>query len=135
MKLNISLNDTLEIDEVISLYKAVGWSSAEKPDLLIQALRNSDALVTARDSGKLVGLGNSISDGYMVVYYPHFVVHPDYQRQGVGRAMMERLQEKYASFHQQMIVADAEAISFYKSLGFYRAGKTEPLWIFDGDEH
>jgi len=68
MELELSLEDNIETDEVIELYKANGWSSAEKPEKLIPALRNSDALVTARISGKLVGIGNAISDGSLVVY-------------------------------------------------------------------
>ena len=28
-----------------------------------------------------------------------------------------------------------EAIPFYEALGFVRAGKTEPMWIYAGSEH
>ena len=135
MELELSLEDNVEPDEVIALYRANGWSSAEKPDKLILALNNSDSLVTARVSGNLIGIGNAISDGFLVVYYPHMLVHPNYHGQGVGKAMMECLQKRYESFHQQMLVADGNAIEFYESLGFKRAGKTEPMWIYDGDDH
>ena len=135
MSLEVSLEDDIERDEVVSLYRANGWSSAEKPEQLIPALKNSDALVTARISGKLVGIGNAISDGSLVVYYPHLLVHPNYQDKGIGRAMMKLLQRRYASFHQQILTADAKAVEFYKSLGFERAGKTVPMWIYTGNEH
>jgi GNAT superfamily N-acetyltransferase len=135
MELELSLEDNFETDEVIELYKANGWSSAEKPEKLIPALKNSDALVTARISGKLVGIGNAISDGSLVVYYPHMLVHPEHKGKGIGRSMMELLQKRYESFHQQMLTADFEAVEFYKSLGFERAGKTVPMWIYAGNEH
>jgi GNAT superfamily N-acetyltransferase len=135
MELELSLEDDIEADEVIALYKANGWSSAGKPEQLIPALNNSDALVTARISGKLVGIGNAISDGSLVVYYPHMLVHPGHKGKGIGRAMMRLLQQKYASFHQQMLTADVDAVGFYKSLGFDRAGKTVPMWIYNGNEH
>ena len=48
---------------------------------------------------------------------------------------MEAIQGVYAGFHQQMLTADGAAISFYESLGFERAGKTEPMWIYAGTEH
>ncbi len=131
----ISLEDTLETEEILEIYRLNHWSSADKPNRLMVALRNSHSLVTARISGKLVGLANAISDGSLVVYYPHMLVHPGYQGRGIGRAMMDCLQEKYADFHQQMLVADGDAIGFYSSLGFERAGKTEPMWIYDGDDH
>ena len=135
MDLEVSLKDDIETDEVVELYKANGWSSAEKAEKLIPALKNSDALVTARISGELVGIGNAISDGSLVVYYPHMLVHPDHKGKGIGRSMMALLQQRYASFHQQMLTADVDATGFYKSLGFERAGKTVPMWIYDGNEH
>ncbi len=135
MNFEVSLEDDIETTEVIKLYKANGWSSAEKPEKLMPALKNSDALATARISGKLVGIGNAISDGSLVVYYPHMLVHPDHKGKGIGRAMMALLQQRYVSFHQQMLTADVDAIEFYKSLGFERAGKTVPMWIYAGNEH
>ena len=132
----VSLDDTVQQDEVVALYTANGWSSAEKPELLIPALNNSHSLVTARDeNGVLIGVGNAISDGYLVVYYPHMLVDPTWQGKGVGKAMMDAMQTRYAGFHQQMLTADGDAIGFYKALGFERAGQTEPMWIYAGNEH
>jgi len=135
MQIEISLNDTIEEQEVIKVYRANGWSSADKPQQLMAALRNSHGLVTARKGGKLIGLGNALSDGHLVVYYPHLLVDPEYQGQGVGRLLMQSMQEQYADLHQQMLTADGEAIEFYKKLGFERAGKTEPMWIYAGNDH
>ena len=131
----ISLDDRIEPEEVVELYRANGWSSAEKPVELLAALRNSHTLATARIDGRLAGLGNAISDGHLVVYYPHLLVHPDFQGRGVGRRLMAALQERYRGFHQQMLTADGRAIEFYKRMGFERAGKTEPMWIYAGRDH
>ena len=125
----------LSLQSVESLYRSVKWSSANKPDQLHRALLNAHRLVTAWDDGRLVGLGYAISDGALVVYFPHLVVHPEYQRQGIGAAIMQRLMAHYEGFHQQSIIADAASVSFYERLGFVRAGRTEPMWIYDGHEH
>lgn len=122
-------------EQLIELYKANQWSSSEKPEQLINGLKNSHTLITAWLDNKLVGLGNAISDGFLVVYYPHLIVHPDYHRQGIGTLIVERFREKYNNFHQQMLTADGKAIAFYEKCGFKRAGKTEPMWIYKGDEH
>lgn len=135
MPLQIQLNDSLQQDEVVALYRANDWSSADKPEQLLAALRNSHSLVTARLDGRLVGLGNAISDGHLVVYYPHLLVHPEFQGQGIGRQMMDALQQRYAGLHMQMLTADGRAISFYENLGFSRAGQTQPMWIYAGGEH
>ncbi|MEO7496347.1 MAG: GNAT family N-acetyltransferase [Massilia sp.] len=135
MTIIVRLDDALEEDEVIALYRANAWSSADKPAQLMAALRGSHTLVTARIDGRLAGLGNAISDGHLVVYYPHLLVHPDCQRQGVGRRMMQALGERYAGFHQQMLTADGEAIGFYEALGFRRAGRTQAMWVYAGTDH
>jgi ribosomal protein S18 acetylase RimI-like enzyme len=135
MQTVFSKTDTLGTDEVLDLYRANGWSSAEKPVELLAALKGSHSLVTARVSSRLVGLGNAISDGHLVVYFPHMLVHPGFHRRGIGREMMRILLEHYSGFHQLMLTADGQAIDFYRSVGFERAGKTEPMWIYRGGEH
>jgi GNAT superfamily N-acetyltransferase len=122
-------------NEVIELYEANKWSSAKKPDLLMAALKNSHSLVTARENGKLIGLANAISDGHLVVYYPHLLVHPNYHKQGVGKKIVDKLKDIYSSYHQQMLVADGEAIEFYKKCGFELAGRTKSMWIYSGGDH
>ena len=131
----ISSADTIEEAEVIALYRAVGWSSADKPAQLLAGLRGSHTLVTARAAGRLVGLGNALSDGHLVVYFPHLLVHPDVQRQGVGRLLLQTLLTRYQGFHMQMLTADAESVAFYRSLGFVQAGGTIPMWVYAGTEH
>ena len=133
--MNISETREIPIEQIIELYKANEWSSANKPEQLYQALMHSHSLISAWDNGKLVGIGNAISDGYLVVYYPHLLVHPDYHGQGIGKMIVAKMQEIYADFHMQMLTADGKAIDFYKKVGFQRAGKTEPMWIYKGDEH
>ena len=135
MDIRISETRDIEREKIIALYKANGWSAAEKADELHKALRNSHALVTAWDGDKLVGLGNAISDGYLVVYYPHLLVHPEYQGEGIGKKIVARMRDKYSGFHMQMLVADGEAIDFYEKVGFVRAGKTQAMWIYKGNEH
>jgi GNAT superfamily N-acetyltransferase len=125
----------LPLSEILTLYRANKWSSAEKPELLHKALLGSHTLVTAWDGHKLVGLGNAISDGHLVVYYPHLLVLPEYQGRGIGTRLMQLLMERYADFHQHMLTADGLAIEFYRKCGFERAGKTEPMWIYAGHDH
>jgi ribosomal protein S18 acetylase RimI-like enzyme len=120
---------------VVALYLANEWSSAEEPELLHKALTASHSLFSAWDGSKLVGLGNAISDGYLVVYYPHLIVLPEYQGQGIGTELMRRLMARYIGFHQHMLVADGRALDFYRKSGFERAGKAEPMWIYAGHDH
>jgi len=48
---------------------------------------------------------------------------------------MRMLMARYDGFHQQMLVADGRALEFYRKCGFERAGSTEPMWIYAGNDH
>jgi GNAT superfamily N-acetyltransferase len=134
---NVQFRESRDLpsEDLVALYRANGWSSAEKPELLQRALLASHALVTAWDSERLIGLGNAISDGFLVVYYPHLLVLPDYHGRGIGMQLMKMPMARYDGFHQQMLVADGRAIDFYRKCGFRRAGNTEPMWIYAGSDH
>ncbi|MEM6379869.1 MAG: GNAT family N-acetyltransferase, partial [Bacteroidota bacterium] len=110
------------------------WSSAKKPDLLYKGLMNATDLVTAWVGEQLVGLGSALSDKHLVVYYPHLLVHPDFHGKGIGRQIMNAFQQKYSNFHQQILVANESAIPFYKRCGFVRAGTTESMWKYSGED-
>lgn len=120
--MNILISDTRKIDknEVIELYSANGWSSANKPDELFLGLLNSHSLITARHDGRLVGLGNAISDGHLLVYYPHLLVHPDFH----GQSKFDN--EKDARNIRKLPYADAhrrrESIRFLQKGGLFASG-------------
>ncbi|PKB18118.1 GNAT family N-acetyltransferase [Flavobacterium sp. 5] len=135
--MNIIISETkdINIDDILILYKANNWSSAEKPTQLYNGLLNSETLITAWKNKKLIGLGNAISDGHLTVYYPHLLVLPEYQGKGIGKMILDKMQEKYRDFHMQMLTADGKSVDFYKKNGFERAGNTEPMWIYQGNEH
>jgi len=135
MKIEIKETVNLPEEMLLDLYKANGWSAADKPDLLLKALQNSHTLISAWDGPQLVGLGNAISDGFLVVYFPHLLVHPDYQGRGIGTLIMNKMHSKYQGFHQQMLTADGRAVDFYKKSGFEIAGKTQSMWIYKGKDH
>lgn len=137
MTTGIEYTETKDLDlaQIVSLYEENSWASAAKPTDLHAALMNSDALISAWDGALLVGLGNAITDGHLVVYYPHLLVRPRYQGRGIGKALIERMIAKYRGLHQHMLVADQNAVAFYERCGFQRAGSTQPMWIYSGGDH
>ena len=125
----------LPLPWLLELYRANAWSAADAAETLGRAIESSDFVVSAWDADALVGLGNALSDGHLVVYYPHLLVAPSHQGRGIGRRLVGMLQERYAGFHQQVLVAEGEAIAFYEKCGFAPAGRTRSMWIYDGDDH
>ncbi len=99
------------------------------------ALHGSHSVMTAWEDTRMLGLCNAISDGALVVYYPHLLVHPDAQRRGIGTALLRAMIARYAGFHQHVIMADGDAVGFYRKLGFSPAGRTQSMWIYAGHDH
>ena len=50
------------------------------------AIRNSTYVVTAWHADQLVGLARGLSDDVSIFYLQDILVHPDYQRTGIGEA-------------------------------------------------
>lgn len=121
-------------DQVINLYSQCGWSSAEKSEKFLLALANSHTVISAWHENLLIGLGNAISDGALVVYYSHLLVLPSYQNRGIGREIMTRLQSRYINFHQQILLSINNAVPFYEKLGFQDSQGVTPMWIYDGND-
>jgi GNAT superfamily N-acetyltransferase len=98
-------------------------------------MRGSHSVVTAWAGDRLVGLGNTLSDGHLVVYYPHLLMHPDFRRRGIGQEILRRLRIRYEALHMHILVADGRAVEFFERCGFARAGETQAMWIYAGGEH
>jgi GNAT superfamily N-acetyltransferase len=116
-------------DELVGLYDAVGWSAYTRdPEQLVAAIEGSHTVLTARDDGLLVGLVRTVSDGATIAYVQDVLVHPDHQRTGVGRALLEAVLRRYESVRQTVLLTDADAgqRAFYESLGFVEAHDVTP---------
>jgi GNAT superfamily N-acetyltransferase len=120
-------NPDIPSGKLLPLYQANDWSAAQRPVELTKGIANSATVIAAWDGELLVGLGNAITDGHLVVYFPHLLVHPDYHRQGIGTEIVRRLRAAYEGFHQQILVAEHTAIEFYGTCDFVKAGKRIPM--------
>lgn len=112
-------NKIPNIEDAVSLYRSVGWGHVKCPKALMEAISNSDLIITAWYNDVLIGLGRTISDTTLTVYFPDLLIHPDWQRMKVGTEIMKRLLLKYEHFHNLVLVAeDNIAKEFYNKFGF-----------------
>ncbi len=125
------LND----DSVQELYKACEWSVVERaPEKLAYALEHSDTVLSAWERNKLVGIATAISDGALVAYFPHLLVHPDFQKQGIGEMLVQCMIKKYESFDQKILISHKEALGFYKKQGFQISDPHKGMWIHNSED-
>ena len=108
--------------EILPLYKAVGWSNyCERPQMLENAYAGSLCILAAYENSKLVGIIRSVGDGCSILFIQDILVYPEYQRKGIGTALMKAILDRYAHVYQIELATDntEKTISFYKSLGFH----------------
>lgn len=107
--------------EVLELYKSVGWSAYyDRPDTLRQAFSHSLCILGAYAGEKLVGLVRAVGDGATIVFLQDILVHPAYQRQGIGTQLIGELLDRYRHVRQLHLLTDDQpgTVGFYKAVGF-----------------
>ena len=107
--------------EILSLYESVGWDNYTKnPQMLKEAYLHSLRIYAAYVDNKLVGIIRVVGDGSSVVFVQDLLVYPEYQRQGIGTALLKAIMEKYRGVYQLHLLTDntEKTVAFYKSLGF-----------------
>ncbi len=124
MNVKITYNDTqkaLPCDQLIRLFKAVGWTSGEPnpehDNNFNIGHKNSTLVISAWDGERLVGAVRVLSDTVFRSYLLDLVVDPEYQRQGIGRELVTRCIARYPDSHWLLHAAD-DAVEFYNKCGF-----------------
>ena len=93
-------NKAVSTNEAIELYLSLKWGDDSKhsEEKMKETLENTTMIISARDeSGKLIGLARILSDRVIHTSVVDIVVHPDYQRQRVGKKMMELVKKNFGS--------------------------------------
>lgn len=105
------------------MYRSVGW---ESPCIaqIETALNNSYAKFVAYDGDKPVGMVRIIGDGGMSFYIKDYAVIPEYQSKGVGKALMQFLEDYIRNSMPKdwvvslELISSKEAVAFYEKFGF-----------------
>ena len=82
--------NSLDLNMYLNLRASVCWKVLTE-EQAIRALHNSIYTVVAYIDDKVVGMGRMVGDGAVICYIQDLVVHPSYQRLGVGEALMNKL--------------------------------------------
>jgi GNAT superfamily N-acetyltransferase len=126
-------DDTIDDDELVRLYRAVGWVAYTRdPESLVQAISNSTYVATARRKGQLIGLARGLSDDVSIFYLQDILVHPDHQRTGVGKALLARCLDRFSHVRGKVLLTDdrPEQLALYRSCGFENVADRNDLNAF-----
>ena len=109
------------VEEYNWIRAQVGWGIYQE-DVIKKALPNSLYGVCAYHDGKLIGMARVIGDNGLVFYIQDVIILPKYQRQGIGKQLMDKVMEfihKNVS-HNTIIglMSSKGKESFYERYGF-----------------
>lgn len=109
-----------DIDEnqLVNLFQSVGWKTAEYPNRLQKAIKNSDYIMTIWQKEELIGLISAITDGYINVFITYLLVKPKYQKRGLGKKMMNDFLEKFDGFGRRILTTESDKEGYYQKFGF-----------------
>ena len=113
----------IPLEALLELYASVGWTAyTREPQTLERAFTGATYVVGAWEADELVGVCRALSDDASILYVQDILVDPDHQRRGVGRALLERVLERYSHCRQKVLMTDdrPEQKAFYEALGFTR---------------
>lgn len=116
--------------ELVKLYGSVGWSAyTEDPAKLKAAVDGSHlVLCSLDDEGRLLGLARTVSDGSTIVYLQNLLVLAEYQREGIGGALLDEVLERSRDIRQLVLLTDVEPAqrAFYESRQLVEAHDLRP---------
>jgi GNAT superfamily N-acetyltransferase len=117
-KIILQVNDRPDAQSICDLREAVGWERLESDYPTV--LEHYDTTVAAYDDEILVGWCAVLSDSIRHGFFVDVIVHPDWQRRGIGRSIVRKAAEQLLNRGITIIHADFshENALFYERCGF-----------------
>lgn len=119
--MDIKINE-LTKDDYKRLRELVNWGNPLDSGIE-KLLKNSFVVLSAHIDGEVVGMIRAISDKSYSYFIKDLVVDPKYQHRGIGKALIEKLEEyikeeSKGEIYMIELSASNNAIGFYEELGY-----------------
>ena len=115
-------NERPPIEQFWDLFETTGWNLFFQAtcEEYARALANSWLVVSAYNGKRLVGVGRVVTDGAIHAMIYDLIVHPDYQRGGIGSQILGILIEKCkeAKIHDIQLFCAPGKRAFYEKRHF-----------------
>ncbi|MGH3861643.1 GNAT family N-acetyltransferase [Actinokineospora sp.] len=129
-KCEIVDGSALDVAEVSALYRASTLAERRPVDdaaRFADMVRNANLVVVARIDDRMVGISRSVTDGAYVTYLSDIAVDVEFQRQGIGRDLIEATRQAHPRAKIVLLSAPA-AVDYYPHIGFT---KHNSAWVLD----
>jgi len=127
MPIMYSLETELSADEFRAVLLASTLAERRPAGDLLRLgkmLKEADIVVTARNDGHLVGISRAITDYSYCCYLSDLAVDVAYQRQGIGKQLIEETHKAAGKMTTLILVAAPAAESYYPKVGMQQLKNT-----------
>ncbi len=124
--------DTSALVDILKANQQFGHPEIDGPDAMLRVHQCQAAeFLVAEHDGQIVGMIRGTFDGSRAVIYLASV-HPSYQRQGIGRALVKELAQRFADRGAASIavIVPGDA-GFWKKLGFRQTTRVMQAYPVD----
>lgn len=118
MPLKIKETAALDVTLVRELYQFAPWAKDRNLKEIKKALENSTLVFSVWDRDLLVGFARVLSDKVFRATIWDVIVHPDYQKQGVGSMILEKILSHPALKSVDRFWLNTKHPLFYEKFGF-----------------
>ena len=94
-------------------------------------LSNSNLIVSAWDSGLLIGVARSITDFHYACYLSDLAVSESYQKQGIGKQLQIMTQNQLGPRCKLILISAPAANDYYEHIGFTHNSR---CWVLERDD-
>ncbi|HML24531.1 MAG TPA: GNAT family N-acetyltransferase [Aggregatilinea sp.] len=119
MDLTYRANAPVTAQQVADLFRSAGLRRpVDDLDRIQRMIQGADLIVSAWDGGRLVGIARSITDFAYCCYLSDLAVSADYQRQGIGQALIDRTRAELGDEVMLLLLSVPDAMTYYPRVGF-----------------
>jgi GNAT superfamily N-acetyltransferase len=105
--------------QIIELYDNCDLPRPIKDEARIGKMyEHSNLVITAWDNALLIGVARSITDFSWSCYLADLAVRKEYQKSGVGRALIKLTKEHVGEQSMVLLLSVPEAFEYYPRVGF-----------------
>ena len=126
-------NAAIPVEQAIDLYNRSTLGErrpVHRPDIFANMLKHADLTLSAWEGTRLVGIARTLTDYAYVAYLSDLAVDAAYQKQGIGRRLVEETRRRLWPECMIVLLAAPQANDYYAKLGF----EPNPRgWVLRGD--
>lgn len=121
MNIEYRTDAKISVEAAVDLYERSTLGErrpVDRPDIFAGMLKNATLTVSAWDEGRLVGIARTLTDFSYVAYLADLAVDAAYQRQGIGKRLIEETRRRLGRECMIVLLAAPKANDYYPKLGF-----------------